>query len=468
MSEATTRPGCAAGTSGEELLTSLGPLLARWLPRQRWFAGKGSPVTGFGLVSVTEMLPPGAAPGLLHLLVRARTAPPDAAAPSDGDCYQLLLGVRQVLPPRLAPALVGRPPTGPLAGLAVYDALGDPRLAQVLLERLRTRGSLGDLHFERDPDTDIPAGLAARALGVEQSNSSLVYGERFILKVFRRVVPGVQPDVELPLALAAAGCTRVQRPVAWYGGGGSTEGEPYVLGVLQPFLAGAADGWELALGTLAAGRDFAAEARELGRATAEVHLSLAEALPSVTLGRAQTAAVADAMLGRLAAAAAVVPALRPYADGLGAVFRELAQLPGGLGPAQRVHGDLHLGQCLRASATGHWSLVDFEGEPARPLAERRRAHPPVRDVAGMLRSFDYAARALGRTASRWERACREGFCDGYGSASGRDPRADPVLLRAYETDKAIYEVLYESRHRPSWLPVPLSAIHRLADTGSNP
>ncbi|RII15687.1 Maltokinase [Streptomyces sp. YIM 130001] len=468
MSEAATRPGSTAGASGEELLDSLGPLLAQWLPRQRWFAGKGSPVTGFGLVSVTEMLPPGSAPGLLHLLVRARQSPAggqEASGPPGGDCYQLLLGVRQVLPPRLAPALVGRPRSGPLAGLAVYDALGDPRLAQVLLERLRTRGSLGDLHFERDPGTDIPEGLTARALGVEQSNSSLVYGEEFILKVFRRVLPGVQPDVELPLALAAAGSTRVQRPVAWFGGGGSTEGEPYVLGVLQPFLAGAEDGWELALAALAAGRDFVPEARALGRATAEVHLSLADALPSVTLGRAQTAAIADGMLGRLAAAAAAVPALQPYADGLGAVFRDLAELREGLGPAQRVHGDLHLGQCLRAPGTGHWSVVDFEGEPARPLAERRRAHPPVRDVAGMLRSFDYAARSHGDTSPDWARDCRAAYCDGYASASGQDPRAGAVLLRAYETDKAVYEVLYEARHRPDWLPVPLAAVRRLAMSG---
>ncbi|WJV46071.1 maltokinase N-terminal cap-like domain-containing protein [Streptomyces flavofungini] len=483
MSEAAIRPSADPGA----LLASLDPLLRGWLPRQRWFAGKGRPVTGFDLVAATELLPPGAEQGLLHLLVRVRQSLPGATPAAEhelpSDCYQLLLGVRTELPPRLAPALIGHVTGGALAGRTVYEALHDPRTAGLLLERLRLPGRLGVLRFLRargdggaagsqDPavagnahDIDIPSGLVPRALGVEQSNSSLVYGDTFILKLFRRVVPGVNPDLELPLALAAQGCRRVPPPVAWMTADG-TDGadEPLVLGVLQPYVAGATDGWELALQFLAKGADFSAEARALGRATAEVHAALAAALPTVTLGRAQVELLARGMAERLDAAAQAVPALRPYAPALHTAYDALADLAAEGDTrlvAQRVHGDLHLGQCLRAPS-GSWSLIDFEGEPARPLAERRLPQPTARDVAGMLRSFDYAARVYRPWSPEWADTCRAAYCSGYADVSGRDPRTSPVLLRAHETDKAVYEAVYEARHRPDWLPVPLTALDRLA------
>ncbi|MEW2086284.1 maltokinase [Streptomyces sp. NPDC005283] len=458
------------------LLPSLAPLLHEWLPRQRWFAGKGRPVTGFSLVSATELLPvegPGA--GLLHLLVRVQQ--PGPPAPSTNDCYQLLLGVRKTLPPYLAPALIGRPAEGPLAGLTVYEGLHDPRLAELILERLRTPGVLGALRFDRfDRGPDIPGGLTARPLDAEQSNSSLVYGDAYILKLFRRVHPGPNPDLELPLALARAGCGRVPAPVAWYE---STAPEPYTLGVLQPFLRGSEDGWLLALDSLAGGRSFTAEACALGRVTAEVHAALANALPTVMLRRPQAEHLAAAMSERLDAAAQAVPALKPYAPRLRSAFDAIASLGrhGRAWRAQRVHGDLHLGQTLlgagsggpsgptgssSSSGDGHWSVIDFEGEPARPLNERRRPQPPVRDVAGMLRSFDYAARTHRPWDPAWAERCRTAFCEGYAEISGADPRTEPELLRAYETDKAVYEVVYEARHRPDWLPVPMAAIDRLA------
>jgi maltokinase len=262
----------------------------------------------------------------------------------------------------------------------------------------------------------------------------------------------------------------VPAPTAWLhaelddlGELGELDERSYVLAVLQPFVSGAADGWELALGELAKGEDFAAEARALGRATAEVHTALARALPTVTLGHAQLRPMVDGMTERLAAAVQAVPALRPYEPGLRSAFEALAALAdeGRTWTAQRVHGDLHLGQCLR-SPTGQWSLIDFEGEPARPLAERRMPQPPARDIAGMLRSFDYAAHSASPPTPDWAHTCRSAYCSGYAEITGRDPRTDPVLLRAFETDKAIYEVVYEARHRPDWLPVPLSAIRRLA------
>ncbi|MGY3679615.1 maltokinase N-terminal cap-like domain-containing protein [Streptomyces sp. TE33382] len=448
------RPGAPADGA---LLPSLAPLLHEWLPRQRWFAGKGAPVTGFSLVSATEMLPvDGTGPGLIHLLVQVQQ-PSLSARPAD-DCYQLLLGVRQSLPPRLASALIGGVTQGPLAGRTVYDGLHDPRLTGLLLERFRRPGSLGPLRFERT--APVPAGLAPRVLDTEQSNSSLVYGDAYILKIFRRVFPGTNPDLELPLALTREGCGRVPAPVAWFE---AAAREPLTLGVLQPFLRGARDGWQLALAALAEGRDFVPEARALGRATAEVHTALATALPTPSLQGPQTTHLVARMKRRLEAAAQAVPDLVPYVPGLHTSFDAVTALghQGRNWAAQRIHGDLHLGQTLRAD-DGFWSLIDFEGEPSRPLPERRRPQPPVRDVAGMLRSFDYAARSHHPWNAEWAARCRAAYCEGYAEASGADPRSEPELLRAHETDKAVYEVLYEARHRPGWLPVPMAAIHRLA------
>jgi maltokinase len=459
MSEAATR----TVTTPPGPLASLDPLLREWLPRQRWFAGKGRPVTGFSLVAATELLPADARLGLHHLVVRAHQplAPVPGAPEQPGDCYQLLIGVREALPPRLAPALIGHVTQGPLAGHTVYDALYDPRPAEVLLEALRTRARIGGLRFDRDPDQEIRGGLVPRLMTAEQSNSSVVYGDTFILKLLRRIVPGVNPDLELPLALAREGCPRVPAPTAWMTA--ELTGETWVLGVLQPYVQGATDGWELALRELAKGEDFTSEARALGRATAEVHTALSRALPTVTLGYGPLEQLVAGMTERLDEAVHAVPALLPYASGLRSAYTALGDLAaeGRTWTAQRVHGDLHLGQCLR-SPSGQWSLIDFEGEPARPMAERRLPQPPVRDIAGMLRSFDYAAHSTDPPVTGWAAACRAAYCTGYAEVTGVDPRTDPVLLRAYETDKAVYEVVYEARHRPDWLPVPLSAVRRLA------
>ena len=478
-------PSAPVPHASSALLASLAPLLREWLPRQRWFAGKGRPIVGFTLVSATELLPLTGTPGLLHLLVRTQQpllpgqlgSPTGSAPPAD--CYQLLLGTRRSLPPALASALIGRVTQGPLSGYTVYEGLADPRLAGLLLERLRVPGPLGSLRFDKAPKADLPAGLTPRPLGAEQSNSSLVYGDSYILKVFRRLHPGTNPDLELPLALAHENCARVPAPVAWFEGANPEDAcEPFTLGLLQPFLHGAQDGWQLALRSLSIGWEFAPEARELGQAVAEVHTALADALPTLTLTRPQAEVVADRMTEHLEAVAQAVPALLPYAPGLRSAFDAVREL-GGAGPVvtvQRVHGDLHLGQTLHGR-NGEWSVIDFEGEPAKPITERRHPQPVVRDVAGMLRSFDYAARTIpqalgsartGETPApwnpEWADRCRTAFCEGYAAASGTDPREMPVLLRAYETDKAVYEVLYEARHRPQWLPVPMAAVRRLAST----
>lgn len=437
-----------------EPMESLTGLLREWLPLQRWFAGKDRPVTDLGVLSMTELFP-----GCLHVLVHAAhggVPAPGGTTPA-GDCYQLLLGVREHPSPRLGKALIGRVPAGRLAGLTVYDALHDPRAAQLLLDRLRRPGTAGPLHFECDGSRQVPAGLVPRLMTAEQSNSSLVYGDEYILKVFRRIQPGVNPDLEVPGALARQGCHRVPAPVAWLR---TTHPFKATLGVLQPYLRNASDGWTLALDALASGDDFTAQAHALGRATADVHLALSSAFPIGAPG--ENGRTAAAMTERLTAAAHAVPALQPFVPGLRAAFAALATCDAGP-PAQRIHGDLHLGQVLRAGR--EWFVIDFEGEPSRPLSERRSAHSPVRDIAGMLRSFDYAARQRRPWRPEWARRCREAYCAGYAARAGWDPRKKHGLLRAYETDRAVYEVLYEARHRPDWLPVPMAAIERLAVRG---
>jgi maltokinase len=453
-----------------DLLGSLSPLLRDWLPRQRWFAGKGQPITGFGLVSATELLPPEGrlgTPGLLHLLLDVHQ--PDERPGRPADCYQLLLGTRALLPPSLASALIGHAVSGPLGGLTVYEGLHDARLATLLMERFRAPGRTGALRFACEPAAGIPAGLPPRLSTAEQSNSSVIYGDTYILKLFRRIAPGPNPDLEVSLALARAGSRRVAAPAAWFEALGIYD-EPATLGVLQRYLPGSTDAWELALRAVDEGTDFTGESHALGRATAEVHTMLARAMPTAVLRRPQIELLAAAMAERLDTAAQAVPSLRPYRTQLRAAFHDLAEL-GNRGralAAQRIHGDLHLGQTLRTRAQG-WVLIDFEGEPARPLAERRRPASTVQDVAGMLRSFDYAARHRAPDAPEareWAARNRDAYCAGYAEATGHDPREESVLIRAYETDKAVYEVLYEARHRPAWLPIPMSAIQRLAEPSS--
>ncbi len=200
-------------------------------------------------------------------------------------------------------------------------------------------------------------------------------------------------------------------------------------------------------------------------ATAQVHADLAEAFGTSELEPEAIRELAEQMFRRLDMAIAAVPELARYADMIGDAFSNLAKLTEPV-PAQRVHGDYHLGQVMRTQ-TG-WVVLDFEGEPASPLAQRRARSSPLRDVAGMLRSFDYAARhqllthpdraSLTPVASDWVRRNGEAFCAGYAEAGGLDPACNAVLLRALLLDKAVYEVIYEARNRPTWLAIPLESI----------
>jgi maltokinase len=277
-------------------------------------------------------------------------------------------------------------------------------------------------------------------------------------------------------ALARLGSEHIAEPLGWIET--RLEGAPTSLAILSRYLRLATDGWSLAATSVRdlyaapdtraadAGGDFAGEAYRLGEATAQVHASMAAAFGTDTVGADVVSELTESMFRKLDLATAAVPELGRYTEMIGDAYSQLAKLKGPF-PVQRVHGDYHLGQVLRTPETG-WVVLDFEGEPAAPLAQRRARSSPLRDVAGMLRSFDYAARhqLIGRpdadaqaaTALDWVRRNSRAFCAGYAEAGGLNPDENSVLLCALQLDKAVYEVLYEARHRPSWLPIPLDSL----------
>jgi maltokinase len=439
--------------------------LATWLVKQRWFAGKGRTVHDLAVVADTEIIP--GDPGLRHLMVTVSHG-------ATSDRYQLFIGYRARLPARLRHARIGT-----LGGLQIYDGLHDTALTRALLDAIVDDRSVGMLRFCRMPGAEIEAGLDSLVLTGEQSNTSLVFGESAIFKVFRRVNPGPNPDLEVASALAELGSSHIAEPFGWVET--RIDGASTVLAILSRYLRAASDGWALAAtsvrdlyaseeGTRAAevGGDFAPEAERLGAATAQVHRDLADAFGHSELEPEAVRELAEQMYRRFDMAVATVPELGRYGDKVGDAYSDLAKLIEPV-PAQRVHGDYHLGQVMRTQ-TG-WVVLDFEGEPASPLAQRRARSSPLRDVAGMLRSFDYAARhqlvthpeaaSLAPRAADWVRRNGDAFCAGYAAAGGLNPAENSVLLRAMLLDKAVYEVVYEARNRPTWVPIPLESIAEL-------
>src|SRR6266700_5393905 len=436
--------------------------LATWLPAQRWYPG-GAAAVYLAIIADTPLA--SGDPELRHLIISVSKG-------SDAVWYQVLAGVRGQVPAELNHAIIG--PDG--HGGTAYDALHDPELTRVLLRGIAAGRVAGPLRFVAEPSAPIDETADSLVLSAEQSNTSLIFGESAILKVFRRVFPGQNPDLEVAHALAGLGSPHVARPFGWIEAGLNGD-EPALLAILSEYLRGACDGWSLAETSLRdlyaadasraadAGGDFAGEAHRLGAATASVHADLATAFGASLVEPAAVAGLAARMTSKLKAASAEVPDLARLAGKVEAAYARLASLGTPL-PVQRVHGDYHLGQVMRTQ-TG-WVALDFEGEPAAPLARRRSRSPALQDVAGMLRSFDYAARhqlagrpdaaRLAGSARDWVMRNSAAFCAGYAEISGSDPRAQDVLLRALMLDKAVYEVTYEARHRPSWQAIPLDAI----------
>ncbi|MGX5681213.1 maltokinase N-terminal cap-like domain-containing protein [Schumannella luteola] len=447
--------------SGAEL-----SLVGSWMATQRWFANKGAqPV--LDEIGRWELPAPAGARFVTHLLLDH--------TPGKPLLYQVPLAYRRELPE-------GATPIGRTGDEWVLDAPHDPEYVSALLGMLaggaEHRGTATWALGARSPaavpfDAGSPA-LRSRVLSGEQSNTSIVAewpgtgALPVICKIFRAIHHGENPDVELQGALAAAGSPVVPRAVGhviaeWPDRGQPTGRARGHLAFAQEFLPGAEDAWRVALESASAGNDFSARARALGIATAGVHATLASALASRPADQADIEDTLESMSRRLETAIAEIPALGAHRTALEDVLR-LARSTSW--PAlQRIHGDLHLGQVLDVPGRG-WVMVDFEGEPLRPMVERSRLDNPLRDVAGMLRSFDYVAGSLAVTAgidaSEWARAARLAFAEGYSEASGDDLGERHPLVDAFEADKALYEAVYEVRNRPAWLPIPLAGIERIA------
>lgn len=449
-------------------------VLGEWLDQQRWFAGKSRPhtVTARRLAELTGK------PHPVQIWVA------DVEYADAVEHYQVPLVFRTEAAEQLAHAYVGSVvDTDAEEAVSVYDALHDKEVTGHWLEAIAEQATIDGVSFVRTVDADaIPVTESSLALTAEQSNTSLVFGDTAIMKVFRRLEPGLNPDIEIHAALGELGAQHVARLLGY--ATADIDGQPWSLAMLQEFMTTATDGWLLATNSVRdlmaeadlhaaeAGGDFAGEAHRLGEATAEVHRALATAFGSTTLTRDDLSTRSSAMNERLDAALLEVPELAEVEPGLRQAYRELAEIAEPV-PAQRIHGDLHLGQVLRTSH--RWVVLDFEGEPAKSISDRQSVDSPMRDVAGMLRSFDYAARHqlidIGSTpqsefrANEWAERNRGAFCVGYAEAGGADPDEAAVLLRAYEADKAVYEAVYEARNRPHWLPIPLASLHRLAEAG---
>ena len=449
--------------------------LTAFVAERRWF---GSRQRGVARVSALEATPVSSDPPIALVLAEVRFHT------GAHDVYQLLISIR--------------PGDGPAAssiwhldGVEAYDAFEDPHDLGVLLAHIRGNVRLdhGDVSIEFRSGVGAeafdPLPAACRPVGRDQSNTSVVFDERMILKCYRRLEAGINPELELLRFLAARDFAHVPRLLGWFEHRGGVMDA--TLGLLQEYRVGAEDGWGFVLGALREGRGDGVldQLGRLGAATGELHATLASDrndpafLPEEVSpeGLALMSASLDELANDVFGSLPDDPALAPIA-GRGDEVRD--RLRGvskstGLGRKIRVHGDLHLGQSLWSS--GEWHLIDFEGEPARPVTERRRKRSPLRDVAGLLRSLAYAAGAAALhhhadVPSEWLPRAREALMDGYFAVvepTGLLPPSGQVtdeVLALYELEKAVYELRYELDHRPTWVAIPVQSIADLLDQPS--
>jgi trehalose synthase-fused probable maltokinase len=425
--------------------------LVEYIAAQRWYGSKGREVAHAAVVDCAEL------PGAMIALVEVRF--PEGTH----DTYQLVAGDR-------------------------LDGLAEPRVARELVQRIRSGTSQltrdgGTIFFQVvEGFTGVASELAAvRVIESEQTNSSVVFDEELIFKVYRRLEAGINPELEMLRFLSEHGFENVPPLHGWY----AYHGRPAesTLGILQAFVPDGLDGWELALDELVeAPERFLGRLGRLGEVTGAMHTCLASdpadpsfapEEPSLEAIALLTATIDEEIAGVFLDLPDDVEALEPIRR-RGEEIRERLRLrlPGGAGGRIiRDHGDLHLGQTLYAD--DDWVILDFEGEPARSLPERRRKRSPLRDVAGMLRSFAYAASAVepmrgGAAPTGWEERARAEFLDGYMSSVDPmlvppGPEAFEKLLSVFELEKAVYELRYELAMRPDWLPIPVAGILRILE-----
>lgn len=432
------------GIDEEHLLSVLGA----WLPDRRWFGGKGHRITRLRVVSRTSVCHGGE-----HLVLGVEI---------DGRSSQIY---------QVPVFFEGRSGAGVIAeveGGYLHDGLARVEVVTSLLTvggpAVLNPAGTGErplAQWRRDPGV---LG-ACRILDVEQSNTSVVLDDSVLVKFFRLLSPGINPDIEVHAGLAEVGCADVGELLGWVNGGWTDPASGHTvhghLAMIQEFFPGSIDGWDLARQRVAAGEDFAAEGFDLGATTARLHRDLAGAFGVTQVDEAALRAMSRRLHARLSAAGEVVDGVHQLEPSLHVHLDRIAELP--TLTVQRVHGDFHLGQALRTS--DGWKILDFEGEPGGELDSRRVLDHPMRDVAGMLRSFDYAAWQGGGNSDEavaWGDASRAAFLAGYAQAGDLDPVDHEVLLTAYMIDKAAYEAVYEQRNRPDWIDIPLTALRAIA------
>ncbi len=418
-----------------------------WLEGRRWFGGKGARIA-----SVRELDRAEVSQDLLILTLEVSYL--------EGRARERYLA-----------------PLRPSSAGGFSEALDDDDAARALLEIIRAerrfKTAMGQVWGERfdsggSPLDALGAEPAVRRLSAEQSNTSLVFDDSVIVKLIRKLLPGVNPELEVGAFLARHGYRATPQLLGAVSVQGALEA---TIAVAHRFVRVDSDGWSYVLDSLKQGAassgSLLKECNELGARVGELHAVLAsdssdpafapEPIRAEDLERWTAAILAD-LDKTCAAAAAAVPGLASRKPALQArIERLLALSPSGV--RIRQHGDLHLGQVLRSD--GQWMIFDFEGEPARSLGERRARHCPLKDVAGMVRSFAYATATVelegGGGSERLARV-REAFLAGYRSTaadllpdSAEDAR---VILDALELEKLLYELRYELGHRPDWVRIP--------------
>ena len=447
-----------------------GLVLLGTIASQRWFGGKSRDVLDARVLDAGVV--PGGPPILAFTIVEVRYGL------QTHELYHLPLGFR--------PSEDGwdQLVVAETEGWTAYDALADRELACRIVELIRAGKplDLGVATVVFSGSESLPEAIdVVRPMGAEQSNSSLVLDEKLALKLYRRIEPGMNPELELLRFLTERGFPHIAALEGYI----SYQGRPLeaTLAILQRFIPSRGDAWEIALDTLGSEPGWLpARARRLGEVTAALHNALgsdptdphfAPEEPSAE-SLALLSASIDEEIEHVFAALPDIPALAPVA-GRGEEVRDrlrtLAHI-GQVGRGIRHHGDYHLGQALWTEEDD-WLILDFEGEPARSLAERRRKRSPLRDVAGMLRSFAYAATASViqrgvEPPAGWEEECRSEFLAGY--LADIEPALLPPgeqaiarLLTIFELEKAVYELRYELGNRPDWVAIPVAGIVRMLE-----
>jgi maltokinase len=452
----------------------IGPLLEceslrEWMGKQRWYAAKSRGLSGIDLIEHTML-----SDDLYLALVQARLAT------GAHDVYQLLL-----LTSARGAAADGAEPIARDSELEAFDALTQPRhvleLLRLILDDANIRTEQGSFAFRHVEGAYRPGENAVvRPMGAEQSNSSFIVDDLVSVKMIRRVESGISPELELLRFLTARGFEHIAPLQGWYEYEGSSLAS--TLGISQEFIPDGRDGWELALEEIISDPEvLLRRLRSLGAITGQMHTALASdagdpafspqepSNESLALMTASIDEDIERMFMRLPDTEVVAP-IYGRGEDVRAKLATRTQM-GARGKQIRIHGDYHLGQTL--DTPRGWVILDFEGEPARPLPERRQKRSPLKDVAGMLRSFAYATSAAElqrghRAPDRFEERMREQFLEGYLSdvdhallPSGHS--AIMNILAVFELEKAVYELQYELNNRPDWVAIPVAGIRRLLE-----